>query len=202
MATPSIRVTYDKAISDIRILENYRRESLSLEPKFQHFVAEVILLRLFSIVEISLKETAMKLACQAPYRNGTAPTLLKNCRSLIDAENQFISYNRTHPARLSWTSSKFVKDSVKKVIPATEPFRTNLIVHSGTLEEMRKVRNHVAHRARSTYTNYMDVVNLTFGAKLKIQPGPFLTSTKRIPRAKIDFYIGAAKIILNDVTNG
>lgn len=202
MATPSIRVTYDKAVSDIRILENYRRESLSLDPKFQHFVAEVVLLRLFSIVEISLKETALKLACQAPYRNGTTPNLLKICRSLIDAENQFINYNRTNPARLSWTNSKFVKESVKKVIPANKPFRTNLVVHGLILDEMRKVRNHVAHRARSTYTNYMDVVNLTFGAKLNIQPGPFLTSTKRIPRAKIDYYISTAKIILNEITNG
>lgn len=202
MASPSIRVTYDRALNDIRILENYRRDSLSLEPKFQHFVAEVVLLRLFSIIEISMKETAMKLACQAPYRNGTAPTLFINCRSLIDAENQFISYNRTKPARLSWTNAKFIKDSIKKVIPPAESYRTNLIIHGATYEEMRKVRNHVAHRARSTYNNYKIVVNTTFGANLNIQPGPFLTSTKRIPIAKIDYYLGAAKIILNDVTNG
>ncbi|WP_405399317.1 hypothetical protein [Maribacter sp. Asnod2-G09] len=202
MASPSIRVTYDRAINDIRILENYRRDSLSLEPKFQHFVAEVVLLRLFSIIEISLKETAMKLACQASYRNGTSPTLFINCKSTIDAENQFMNFNRAKPTRLSWTNAKYIKDSIKKVIPHTEPYRTNLIIHSATFEEMRKVRNHVAHRARSTYTNYKLVVNTTFGANLNIQPGPFLTSIKRIPVAKIDYYIGAAKIILNDVTNG
>lgn len=202
MAHPNIRVTYDKALRDIRILENYRRDSLSLEPKFQHFVAEVILLRLFSILEITLKETALKVACKAPYRNGILPSLLKKCNSLSDAENQFTNHNRSSPARLKWTNASFIKDSVKKVIPPTEPYRTNLVIHGSTLEEMRKVRNHVAHRARSTFTSYMDVVNMTLGAKLNIQPGPFLTSTKRIPRAKIDFYLGASKIILNDVTNG
>lgn len=202
MALPSVKVTYDKAISDIQILENYRNESLSLEPKFQSFVSEVVLVRLFSIIEISLKETALKIACQAPYRNGTIPSLHIKCRSLIDAENQFINYNRPSPARLAWTNGKYIKDSVKKVIPGTEPFRTNIIVHGSTLDEMRKVRNHVAHRARSTYSKYMEVVTSTFGAKLNIQPGPFLTSTKRIPTAKIDYYLGAAKIILNDITNG
>lgn len=202
MPSPSLQVTLDKAFREIQILANYRTSSLTLEPKFQHFVAEVILLRLFSIVENSIKETALKLSCQARYRNGVIPALYIVCRSLIDAENQFINHNRPKPVRLKWTKANFVNDCVKKVIPRTESFRVQVSNHGAFLNEMRVVRNHIAHRTTSTNREYKSVIRHVFGAQLRIQPGAFLTSTKRIPNAKIDVYLAASRILINDITGG
>lgn len=202
MPLPSIAVTYNNTIRDIVILENYRRDSLNLEPKFQHFIAEIILLRLFSILENTLMETAQKIACQAPYRNGTVPTLMLICRSSIDANYQFANYNRTKPQNTKWTMARFVNDTIKKVIPPTEPYRVNINNHALTINELRVVRNHIAHRTSSTLNEYKGIINTVFGAKLNIQPGAYLTSTKRLTSPKIDFYIRAVRIIVHDITNG
>ena len=67
---------------------------------------------------------------------------------------------------------------------------------------MRKVRNHIAHRTESTYSDFKSVIISTFGAHLKIQVGPFLTSDKRLPMPKIDTYLSTGKIIVNDLTKG
>ncbi len=70
------------------------------------------------------------------------------------------------------------------------------------IDEMRIVRNHIAHRASSTYQDYKTVIFRIFGASLRIQPGAFLTSTKRLPRPKIIDYISISKIIVNEITCG
>lgn len=202
MPAPSLHVTYAKALRDIQILSNYRTASLTLEPKFQHFVAEVVLIRLFSIVESAIKESALKLSCRAQYRNGTTPSLVVNCRSLVDAESKFINYNRTRPVNLKWTKASFINNSIKEVIPSSESFRVQILHYSQYLNEMRKVRNHIAHRTSSTYNDYKSVIQTNFGAQLRIQPGAFLTSTKRITTPKIDAYISTSRIMINDITNG
>lgn len=202
MARPSINVTYNKAIDDISILESYRHSSSSLDPKYQHFIAEIIMLRLFSILENSIKDTAMKVACQAEYRNGSIPNVNLRCKSLIDAENQFINYNRTKPQKLKWTKARFVKDSVKKIIPINEKFLLSVSNSALVLDEMRKIRNHIAHRTSSTYQDYKSVILSVFGANLKIQPGAYLISTKRLPVSRIDYYIRSVKIIITDITLG
>lgn len=202
MPAPSLAATYNKALGDIQILENYRNDSKILEPKFQHFIAEVVIIRLFSILENCIRETALKVACQANYRNGTEPTLTLVCRSTIDAETQFINFNRPRPIRLKWTKASYVHNSTKEVIPITEQFRIQINNYAALLNEMRRVRNHIAHRTSSTRREYKNVIRHIFGANLKIQPGAYLTSTKRLSNPKIDSYIAISRIMINDITNG
>ncbi len=202
MPPPSLFTTYNKALSDIQILENYRNDSRTLEPKFQHFIAEVVILRLFSILENCIRETALKVACKASYRNGTAPALTLVCRSTIDAETQFSNYNRMRPTRLKWTKASYINNSTKEVIPITEQFRVQINNYGSLLNEMRRVRNHIAHRTASTRGEYKNVIRHVFGANLKIQPGAYLTSTKRLARPKIDSYIAISRIMIDDITNG
>lgn len=202
MASPRIETTYSSALSQITILENYRNCSLALESKFQHLIAEVIMLRLFSIIENCIRETAQKLACGSSYKNGINPIPIITCRSMSDACLKFQSYNRTKPISLRWTKVQFVNNSIKKIIPPTEPFRIKLVPFNNSYDEMRKVRNHIAHRTSSTYVDYKAVIIQNFGGQLKIKTGAFLTSTKRLSRAKIDTYFSISRIMINDLTNG
>ena len=198
----SISSTYNKAINDITVLERYRRNALSLPPNYQHFIAEVIMLRLFSILENSIKNIALKLACKASYKNGVIPNPIVVCNSLADAENKFKNYNRRRPVNLKWTKASYINNSIQHIIPGNENFPVRINNFSNQINEMRIVRNHIAHRTSSTRIGYKTVIFSTFGAYLKIQTGAFLTSTKRIRIAKIDEYIRVSKIILNDITNG
>ena len=51
MARANIHSIYNKAIRDIQILSSYVQQSSNLEPKYQYIVSEVVMLRLFSILE-------------------------------------------------------------------------------------------------------------------------------------------------------
>ena len=202
MASPKIETTYSSAISQISVLEKYRSSSLSLEAKFQHLVSEVIMLRLFAIIENAIHDTALKIACGKPYRNGTNPNIFSICRSMAHANLQFQSYNRPKSIQTKWTKVAYINRSIKKIIPESEPFRQNISNFCTEISEMRNVRNHIAHRTSSTYTNYKQVIISTFGAHLKIKTGAFLTSTKRLPNPKINTYLSIAKIVVNDITKG
>jgi hypothetical protein len=200
MPSPSLVISYNNAIVEIGRLENYRRSSLSLAPQYQHLISEVILLRLFSIIENYIKDISCKIACSAQYRSGRTPVLLRNCTSTKDALKQFEIFNRSRPRNPKWTNSRYSIDTIKKIIPASEKIRIELNNFSSFYEEMRKVRNHVAHRTSDTYRNYKIVINSTYGANLRINTGAFLVSTKRIPTAKIDYYLSASKIFVNNLT--
>lgn len=202
MPSPRLETTYSNTISNIQVLENYRDKSLRLDATYQNFVAEVILLRLFSIIENSIKETALKLACETPYRNGVSPAVIYRCRSQIDAENQFKTYNRVRPVNIKWTKVSYVNSSVQEIIPNTEPFRIMVGNHGSYLNQIRVVRNHIAHKTSSTYQQYKMQVRQIFGANLRIQPGPLLTSTKRLQSAKLDDYLTLSKILIDDITKG
>jgi hypothetical protein len=203
MPAPRVSSTYSETIKDISVLLKYRSLSLSLDSVYQNFVAEVIMLRLFSLLENCCLEVASKLACEAPYRNGRVPRLMMKCNSLSDAERQFKTYNRRRSLnKLKWTNATFVSGSVREIIPSTEPFLISINNHSLIFEEMRIVRNQIAHRTKSTYTQFKTVINSTFGAYLKIQVGSYLTSNKRLPTPKIDTYLAVTQIILKDITNG
>lgn len=200
MPPPSLVVSYNKVIIDINRLENYRSTSLTLEPKYQHFIAEVILLRLFSLIENYIKDVSSKIACAAPYRNGNIPVLLHTCTTVNNALKQFENFNRVTPRNPKWTNSRYSIDTIKKIIPQTEKVRIELVNFSSFYEEMRKVRNHVAHRSSGTYGNYKIVIISTYGAYLRINTGAFLVSTKRIPIAKIDYYLQVGKIFVNSLS--
>lgn len=203
MPRVSILATHKKALNDISIINNYLTLSKSLDSKYQYMIGEVMMLRLFSVLEHSISDTALKLACNASYRNGNFPTVLLSCSSKNDAYGQMLSYNRTTPLRyLQWTKADLVKKSIKKVLDLNDSFYINIRNNSAILNEMRIVRNHIAHRASNTYTEFKSVIRSLYGANPKISIGAFLTSTKRHSRPNIERYVMSTKIIINDFTHG
>jgi hypothetical protein len=72
-------------------------------------------------------------------------------------------------------------------------------VHGNSIDEMRKVRNFIAHRSTSSRSEYRDVIRLTYGANINISSGVFLISDRRSSIPNIDRYITTTKIVLNDM---
>ena len=174
-----------------------------IEPQYQYLVSEVIMLRLFAILESTLADIAFKLACGTTYTNGTVPNTHVKCKSINDAYLKMLSYNRSKPKQyLKWTKTTFIKDSIEKVIDINDPYYTQVQIHGSILDEMRIVRNHIAHRSKDTMRDYRILLRIKFGANIKLQIGAFLTSTKRHSRPLVEQYILTSKIILNDITNG
>ncbi|BAU55585.1 hypothetical protein [Mucilaginibacter gotjawali] len=166
-------------------------------------ISEIIMLRLFSIVEISIEEVALKLACGAKYKNGTPPIVLLRCRSMQDAHVNMLTHNRRRASRyLKWTKASYIRDSIQFVLNITDCFYSNIQIHGNIINEMRIVRNHVAHRSTSTKNEYLNLLRSRYGGNPNLTLGAFLISKTRNPISNIEYYIRAAKIVLNDITKG
>lgn len=203
MARPSILATYDKSMSDLAIVGRYLQKSKHLPPEMYGFVAEMLMLRIFSILENCVREVAARVACGVSYRNGVVSSPIVKCTSIQDALNKFKSEGRRKPlSNLKFTNVNNTNNSIKFVLDNSEPIRVKLSRYGVQFEEMRKVRNHIAHRHKNTYVDYKNVIIGRYGAFLKLKPSVFLTSTKRQPRAIIDEYLIVVRVIINDITNG
>lgn len=202
MGRPSIGSVHRKALSRLSIVERFLNKAKNLPSDLYGFVAEVMLLRIFSIIEYTVRETATRLACGVLYRDGNPPShILCTCASLSDAIDKFKSHNRTSPKRnLQFTNVTHTNDSIKYVIDSNEPFRQKLNAYGVKFEEMRKVRNHIAHRTSSTGTDFKNVIRQRYGGYIKLKPAVFLVSTKRHSPAIITEYLKVAKIMVEDIT--
>lgn len=203
MPRVNVITTLNNSRNDIALLNAYILSSKNLEAKYQHMISEVVMLRLFSILEHSISEFAFKFACGAAYRNGNRPRVHRVCRSLQDANTQMLSYGRRNPLPYHrWTKDNLIQKSIQNVLDITDSFFSQIQVHSNLIDEMRIVRNHIAHKSANTKREYYTLLTNLYGGNPRITAGAFLTSTTRQPRANIDKYIIATNIILNDISNG
>lgn len=203
MPRVSISTSLNSSINDIQILSNYNINSKTLDARYQYMISEVIMLRLFSILDATISEVAIKLACGATYRNGTNPLILEQCRSTLDAYSKMLAFNRRRPLRyLQWTKATFVRDSIEHVLDITDHYYRNIQNHSLLINEMRIVRNQIAHNSSSTKAEYTTLLRSRYGGNPKLTMGAYLTSTNRNPICNIDRYIASTRIILNDITSG
>lgn len=203
MPTPKLSITVRNASQAITKLERYRNDSLDLEAKYQQFIAEMIMLRLFSVLEDSVSEIAYKLASGSKYLNGCRPRLRVQAGSMSGSRGLFLSHGRTRPIQnLKWTKARFIRESVQHVISPMDPFIVAAQRNGATIDEMRKIRNVLAHNTKSAKSDYKAVVRMAYGANVKITPGAFLSTTRRNPVCKLNQYLTSTKIILADMVGG
>ncbi len=203
MPAPKLQITIRNSHQAIDKLKSFRLESENLEAKYQHFIAEMIMLRLFSIFEDSVAEIAYKLASGAVYSNGIHPNLTVTASSMTGARGLFLNHGRANPVQnLKWTKSRFIRESVQHVISIADPFISSAQKNGNIIEEMRKVRNVLAHNTTSARTDFKTVVRLTYGANVNIIPGAFLSSTRRTSMCNLDKYLTTTKIVLTDMASG
>jgi len=203
MPTPRLNVSLSKANKQLDRLINYVSSTNSLPAPHQYLIAEIIMLRAFSILDETSKEIALKLTCGARYLNGQSPQLTVNAKSMSGAETILRSHARTTPVQyLKFTNAHFLKKSVKKVISVQDPYVRNALFHSVVFDEMRKVRNFIAHRSPSSRRDYKDVIYDTYNINLRLQIGPFLMSRSRHSTTNLSRYLISIKVILNDLIKG
>ncbi len=203
MPTPNLQITIRNSQRQIDKLIGYRAASGDLEAKYQHFVAEMIMLRLFSIFEDTVAEIAFKIASGAVYLNERQPILTAQAGSIAGARGLFLSHGRTKSIQnLKWTKSRYIKESVQHVIAVTDPFINSAQRNGNIIDEMRKVRNYLAHNTTSAKEEFKSVIRLTYGANIRITSGAFLSSTKRTPICNLDRYLSSTKVLLFDMASG
>lgn len=203
MRVPRLEISVRNATNSIDLLQSFKNDSEELEAKYQHFISEMIMLRLFAIFEDIVAEIAFKLAAGATYLNGSTPTLTTQANSIAGARGLFLSHGRPAAVQyLKWTKARYIRESVQHVIPATESYVRNAQAHGHLIEEMRKVRTVLAHRSTSARKGFRQVIRTVYGANVGITTGAFLTSTRRSRICNLNRYLASTKVVLNDLAKG
>ena len=203
MATPRLDITIRNSSQIIDRLKDYRDNCRLIESRYQYFISEMIMLRLFSVFEDTVAEIAYKIGAGAQYINGTTPNLLYRDNNMAGSRTEMLRRGRAKPVQnLKWTKAKYIRESVKHVIDINEKYVQYATIHGNEIDEMRKVRNFLAHRNTGTRREFREVIRLLYGANLNISSGAFLVSDRRLPIPNLDRYITTTKIILNDMTKG
>jgi hypothetical protein len=203
MPAPKLSITLRNSGKVIDRLQRMKDESETLESKYQHFISEMIMLRLFSIFEEGVSEIAFKLAAGAVYSNGLSPALTTQATSIGASRGLFLNFGRARPVQnLKWTKAVYIKESVQHILPVTERFVINAQSHGQIINEMRTVRNVLAHGTSSAKRDYKNTIRSKYGANPSIMPGAFLCSTKRQKPCNLNYYMPIVRIIMTDLASG
>ena len=203
MALPNLSITIQNSAQQIDKLHAHQIDCEKLEAKYQHFIGEMIMLRLFSIFEDTVAEIAFKIAAGGLYLNGASANLTIRAGRTQDARNLFLTHNRVKiKDNLKWTKAKFIRESVDNVIPANESFIINAQAHGQIIDEMRKVRNALAHNSPSARAEFKDVLRVLYGFNKNISPGVFLISKRHHNICNLSRYISSTKLVLQTMAGG
>ncbi len=169
----------------------------NLPSAHQKLVAEIVLLRLFYLFENIISSVASKLACGATYSDGSAPILLApRARSSLAARVLFQNHGRTKPRILKWSQASEIKNNVKHIIDVNDNFGTVIDSHGVLIDDMRRVRNRIAHNNAQSRKNYREVVRKHYGAYMNhVTPGLLLLTPRITPRL-LEQYIRQERILV------
>ena len=174
---PRVDKQVDSALSLLETLPN-------LQGVARHYIAEMIIIRIFALFESVVEESACRLVCGAAYSDGTTPQLLcpRPTHGFLRALNAMRNYNRTKPRTLRWNKPAEIRANLDRLLSPSEHFITTLRAHGHLLSDLRKVRNHIAHANRRTGTKFQQVVLNYYGAKVpSLTPGRMLLSPRFTP---------------------
>lgn len=172
----------------------------NLDPAHQKLVAEIVLLRLFSLFENFISSVCIKLVCGASYADGTSPNLIIGAHSSQSARQLLKTYGRTrHRYTLTWSKASEIKENLKYVIDANDNV-VNVVDRNGVIiDEVRRVRNRIAHNNEQSRRFYREIVRRHYGGYLNhITPGTLLLTPRIVPLL-LEQYIKKQRIVIKDV---
>lgn len=203
MAKPKLQASTTVAMENINSLESHIDSMPEIDLKFKFFIAELMMLRLFAIVETNIADTAYKLATNAPYLNGAPPKLLVPPRkSMAGARSDMMDLGREKSRGLSWTAVREIKRNTKHILDPTDFFILNVSKYAAIITEMRKVRNYIAHKNSSSRKGFREVVRGKYSANLKLSAGSFLLLENRHSPHNFERFIKTSRILITDIASG
>lgn len=160
-----------------RYLVVARKVAFIEDHEIRKMMAELVMMRLFDDLQELVEGVAIRLACGATYMDGSTPVLLvPHFRDTGQALTAFDTLSRARPKHAKWSKAGFINDAVKYVLDPVEHFRITCSAVGSDLNEMRVVRNKIAHRRVPEYRN---VVRRYYGAyRNNVSPGILLLSPR------------------------
>lgn len=201
MSRPSLAVNWREVNDQTLALQKLIGSLVALSPAHQKLVAEVVMVRLFLLLDNTFRSSSAKLLCGAQYLDASQPKRLVQASSAARAIKLMKTHNRAKPKyKLSWTHANAITNNLLTTLDSSDPFFGAVTQHSAIIDQMRRVRNHIAHRNDGTGNEFRIEVTTRFGgAKRGMTPGLFLLLPTAQSQHKIDEYLIASRVIVRDV---
>ena len=146
-----------------------------LASDLKQMLAEMIALQAFYFFELAIEDIAAKIICGARYGDGVVPAVTHSARSIDDALASMRTIGRKRPKGiLKWNKVQEINGNVQNVLDTSDHFSGACRTHSARLNEIRIVRNHIAHGNAGTRAEYAGVVQSRLGARPNKLPRPGL----------------------------
>ena len=172
----------------------------TIDVQQRKLVAEIVMIRLFLLIDNTLGSIGAKMLCGAGYLDTTRPARTHSVRTIAAAVTAMRTHGRTTPKTyLTWTKSPEIRDNLSLTLAPTDPFFATIIDHAADLNEMRRVRNHIAHKSHSTRVHFRNVVTGYYGGlKQGVTPGLLLLTDAFGAPCLLDRYLIKARVIIGD----
>jgi hypothetical protein len=199
---PSLVVDLRDTTDNIDRLLDLHRNTTGVSPQYRKLIAEITLLRLFYILENSFRIISCKAICGAAYLDGTSASVVRPCRSITSAAVEMQSYGRLRRHDLKWTKAAEIKENLRHVLSPSDHLVRTFDAHGAYIDELRRVRNRVAHNNAGARSNFRVIVRRYYGAELNwVTPGTLLLSPRRSPPL-IEHYLSGARVLVKTLVRG
>lgn len=160
-----------------RYLAIAAKVSLIEDHEMRKMMAELVMMRLFDDLQELIQGVALRLACGAAYSDGSVPNLqVPSFSSTGQAMVAFETLGRPRMKHTKWSKTSYINDSVKHVLDSSGHFNAACNAIGSDLNEMRVVRNRIAH---SGVPEYREIVKRYYGAyRNNVSPGVLLLSPR------------------------
>jgi len=198
----SLRATLLPSLFSLSRVETILNEVAELPPRLQRIAGEILLLRIANVLENGFSDIFRKLICGAPYLDGSSATIFVTAKSMSDAYNLILNYNRKSQIRhINWLLIKSIKEGCKHIIVESEHCIAVMDRYYAELDAIRVIRNHIAHSNSGTRKEYSDLLTSYYGPRAHTIPcGTMLMSRTLHGREMIRLYLIAARAVLRDLT--
>lgn len=101
---------------------------------------------------------------------------------------------------MKWLLPPLITNNVVHIFSASEPAILIPTKYSVEINDIRVLRNYVAHRSASTRSQYVSLIKRKHcPTSIAIEPGLFLMSTARARPAFVDRYIVSSRVLAKDL---
>jgi len=199
----SVQVDQRRYDQEVRRLTDLVLHLDQLEPQYQKMVAEIVMLRLCSLLESTIESVASKLLSGSPYADGSPPILLLRSRSMRAAMDNMMTHGRAKPLKyLRWSEAGIIGHNVRNLLDRNDNFATVVTNHGRFLDEMRRVRNRVAHNSAKSRSEFGQVVLQYYGANPSGVTVGVLLKSKRFAPTLIERYLQGSRVLVRALVKG
>jgi hypothetical protein len=147
---------------------------------------ELSFLRIFATWEDFLEETFIRYMC----RGKTASAYCPKCYATPTSMEHALAILKGSRPFASWTSPSEIRERAKLFFKGGEPYENAVASAARELEEMRQIRNSVAHRSGSAWDQFQDMARKNLGYRPRgLSPGSFLATSGPAPGKRFfEFY--------------